>query len=459
MLINMKKKASKPELIAIKGFAAAILIGTILLCLPFSSRSRCWTDPLTALFTATSATCVTGLVVVDTGSYFSGFGQGVVLCLIQLGGLGIMTLGTFLLVLVGRRLSMQNEFVLTDAFGREKARGVKSLILRALVFTVIIEIIGAVILSRIFSGTYGYSVWRSLYYGFFHSVSAFCNAGFSLFPDSLIGFRHDSRILAVTGGLLCTGGLGFMVLYNLISIRFWKRNPIERGSLSLHSRCVLRGTLYLVLAAWLLFAMTEWKGTLDGLNFHDKLGCSLFQALTPRTAGFNAVDMSKTAPVTNFITVILMFIGGAPGSTAGGIKVTTFIVLMITVRAMIRGREDSEMLHRSISARVVREAITIFILSLSCVAVFFAVLLMTEHVLVPGGEYLSSESLLFETVSALGTVGLSTGITARISDAGKLCIILCMFVGRLGPLTLALLVGKREAMQSVRYPEDEVIVG
>lgn len=449
----------RTELIAIKAFAMAILCGTLLLMLPFSSSTGRWTEPLTALFTATSATCVTGLIVVDTGSYFSFFGQMVILILIQLGGLGIMTLGTFLLVLVGRRLSMQNEFVLTDALGRERARGIKSLIVRACLFTLVIEMAGSFVLAYRLTAHHGYSRAKGAYYGIFHSISAFCNAGFSLYEDSLIGLRTDNLFVLNIALLIVIGGLGFMVIYNLGSVNFWPKNPLYRGTISLHSKTVLLGTLILTLVGWFLFVAFEWNQTLAPLDWGSKWICALFQSITPRTAGFNVIDMADVCPATLFSTIGLMFIGGSPGSTAGGIKTTTLIVLILTVSAMIRGKDETDLFHKTVSNRVVREAISIFLLSLFCVLVCFGALLLTQHLSITSADIASSDALLFETVSAFGTVGLSTGITPNLSVAGKLCIVVCMFIGRLGPLTIALLVGRKEIGQAIRYPEEEVIVG
>lgn len=459
MKINASEKRIRPEWIAIKAFSLAILAGTILLILPFSSHDGNWTDPLTALFTATSATCVTGLIVVDTGSYFSFFGQLVILCLIQLGGIGIMTLGTFLLVLVGRRLSMRNDFVLTDALGREHVRGVKSFIVRACLFALLIESAGVAVLAHRLVSRHGYSYTEGAYYGVFHAISAFCNAGFSLYQNSLVDLRSDKVIILSVAALIILGGLGFLVLYNLSSIKFWRRNPLLRGNVTLHSKIVLTGTLFLVIVGWVIFTLVEWNQTLAPLDWSTKLSCAFFQSVTPRTAGFNVIDMSQTRPATLFSTIILMFIGGSPGSAAGGIKTTTLIVLILTVCAMIRGRDETELYHKSVPVKVVREAISIFVLSLLCVGLCFAALLLTQHLPSLSADISASDALMFETVSAFATVGLSTGISPQLSIVGKLCIVACMFIGRLGSLTIALVVGRRELGQAVRYPDEEVVVG
>ncbi|MDT8390851.1 MAG: TrkH family potassium uptake protein [Lentisphaeria bacterium] len=452
------KKSARPEWIAVKSFALAILVGTFLLALPVSSREGVWTAPVDALFTATSATCVTGLIVVDTGSYFSGFGQSVILALIQVGGLGIMTLGTFLLVAVGRRVSISHEKVVLGAIGTVPVRGLKSILLLTILFTVVSQLIGAAILTTRFMAR-GFGQLRSVELGVFHSISAFCNAGFSLFADSLIGVRQDPALVLTVSCLIVLGGLGFLVVHNIAFLRPWRRNRVKRGRLALHSKLVLTATGLLIVSGWLLFALLEWHGTLEGLPLSDKLTAALFHSITPRTAGFNVVDMAEVSPSGQFLTMVFMFIGGGSGSTAGGIKVTTVMVLWLTVVAMVKGRGETVVGNRAVPIRVVREAVSIFVLGALCVILLFGALLVVEQynlLLKPG---VTAFDLLFELVSAFGTVGLSTGVTADLSPAGKLLITVCMFIGRLGPMTLALVIGHRELGQSIAYPEEELFVG
>lgn len=453
------QRKRRPEWLVVRAFALAIVVGTILLALPWATPERGGPGVVDALFTSTSATCVTGLVVRDTGADFTRFGQVVILCLIQAGGLGIMTLGTLFLVLVGRRLSIQGEFVLMDALGHERARGLKPLLGLTIGYTVLFEACGAGILAHRFITSYGYGKGRAIYHGIFHSVSAFCNAGFGLYSDSLTQFREDPVIVLTVAILIILGGLGFLVLYNLSSFHFWRRNRIARGRLSLHTRIVLSATAVLLLAGTLALGALEWNNTLASLSIPNRLMCAFFQSATPRTAGFNVVEMSRLRPDSFFFTILLMFIGGSPASAAGGIKTTTVIVLILTMITMVRGKEETECFGRSISPRVVREALAIFLLSGFCVAVFFGVLLVVENVHLPGTGFSKSDALLFETVSAFGTVGLSTGITPALSALGKLILTLCMFIGRLGPLSLALFIGAHEVTQTVQYPEEEVVVG
>lgn len=453
------RKAASPEWIVVRAFAAAILTGTLLLCLPWSNTRQEWTSPLTSLFTATSATCVTGLTVVDTGTFFSSLGQVVILLLIQAGGLGIMTLGTFLLILTGRRLDLEDEFVLMDSLGSGRIRGLPSLLRRTLLFTLLFETAGTIILTHRLYAFHHMPLNEALWNGIFHSISAFCNAGFSLWPGNLCPFREDPVILLAISALLIVGGLGFLVLYDMSSLRFWRKNRLTRGRLSLHTKVVLKTTAILIGGGWVLVALVEWDNTLALLTIPDKLVVSFFHAVTPRTAGFNAVDLTMMRPATLFLTMLLMFIGGSPGSTAGGIKTTTLAILCRVTLAITRGRGAVESHGRMINQRVISEALSIFLLGAVLVITAFGLLLVIEDLPLLAGGFSMADELLFETISAFGTVGLSTGITGSLSSTGKLIIMLVMFVGRVGPLTLALIVGRRAIRQAIRLPEEELIVG
>ncbi len=449
----------RPEWIAVKGFAIAILIGTLLLMLPVSARTGQRTALLPALFTATSATCVTGLSVVDIGQYYSHFGQLVILGLIQTGGLGIMTLGTFLLVLIGRRLSLRDEFVVRNALGSEGVHGLGSLLGATMAFTFAIEAAGAVVLTARYIHAHGYTFSDAVYAGCYHSISAFCNAGFALHSDSLIGLREDSIFVLTMAVLIVAGGLGFLVLYNVAGLRPWRRDHIRRGSLTLHSRLALGVTGLLIAVGFVIFLALEWRETLGQLPIHTRLVCALFQAITPRTAGFNIVDMAHLKPATEFFTMLLMFIGGSPASTAGGIKTTTVAVLFLTLRGITTGMDSTVCGHRTVPVRIVREAISILLLSLWLVTLLFAALLVTQQVPLLASGLSTADELFFEAVSAFATVGLSTGVTASLSPLGQVCLIVGMFIGRLGPLTIALSVGQQRAKSRVSYPDEEVVVG
>ena len=449
-----------PQWLMALGFLFAILIGTLLLTLPAASATGAALTPVTALFTATSATCVTGLSVLDIGSDLTLFGQLVVLALIQLGGLGITTFGTFLLVLVGRRLSVQSEFVLMSAYGIDEVNGLRSLLRWTVGLTVLIEALGAFLLWTRYlihaaDLRLATDLWTPIYYAVFHSVSAFCNAGFSLHRASLIPFQDDPAFLCIIDLLILLGGLGFLVLYNLITTKFWRRNLKTRGRITLHSKIALTATLVLVCLGLVSFACQEWNHSLKELSLNSKVACSLFHSITPRTAGFNAVPMDQIKDVTRYTTALLMLIGGSPGSAAGGIKTTTLMVLIMTIIAMCRGRRETVIFSRTIPNTVVREAIVIFLLAVSLILTAYGILLWTEYPQKPD----DAVKLIFETISAAATVGLSINHTPTLSTAGRWVIIVCMFVGRLGPLAVALLIGNRDEKRRIRHPEEEVVVG
>ncbi|MEI7901849.1 MAG: potassium transporter TrkG [bacterium] len=449
-----------PQWLMALGFLSAILAGAFLLTLPIANTNGRGTEPVAALFTATSATCVTGLSVIDIGTELTLFGQLVVLTLIQLGGLGITTFGTFLLVLVGRRLSVQNEFVLMSSYGIDEVNDLRVLLRWTMGLTFLIEGVGAFFLwTRYLLHAPELQMppgpWPPVYYAVFHSVSAFCNAGFSLHRDNLIPFQSDPFFLGVMDLLIVFGGLGFLVLYNLITTKFWRRNLRMRGRVTLHSKIALMATLLLITIGAITFLCQEWDNTLKDLTLLNKITCSLFQSITPRTAGYNVVDMGQVTDATRFTTSLLMLIGGSPGSAAGGVKTTTMVVLIMTIFAICKNRSETVIFSRTVPNTIVREALVIFLLSVSTILTAFGILLWTETPLKPD----DSSKLLFETVSAFATVGLSINLTPTLSLAGQWVIIVCMYVGRLGPLAVALLIGTREENQRIRYPEEEIVVG
>ncbi|MFH1969579.1 MAG: potassium transporter TrkG [Verrucomicrobiota bacterium] len=458
MGINNQEKTKSTQWFIVKAVAVPIILGTVLLMVPLASWSGQWTDPLTALFMATSAMCVTGHTVVDPASYFSLLGQFVLLGLIQLGGLGFMTLATACLVLLGRRLSIQSELTLTASLGGEEANQFRRLLYRTIVFAFVVEGMGALVLMiRLILG-HGVTAGRAFYQGIFHAVSAFCNAGFSLYPDSLITVRDDKLFILTMGALIIMGGLGFLVINEFSVFKFWRHNRLTRGRLSLHAKIVVLATVALIMAGWLVFALLEWDKTLAPLRVADKLNCALFQSITPRTAGFKVVDMAQTHTATRFVTMLLMFIGGSPGSAAGGIKTTTAMVLLFTMLAIIRGKRETIFKSRTISVRVVEEALSVFLLGIVVVGGLYGLLLVSEESALAVAQF-TSEALLFETISAFGTVGLSTGIMPGLTVVGKLLIIMGMFIGRVGPLTMVLVVGLKDTRQLVRFPEEDVNIG
>ncbi len=457
--LNLPHRLSPSALMAFS-FMLVILVGTLLLSLPISSAQGQRLPFLTALFTATSATCVTGLTLIDIGTHLSFFGQLVVLIMIQLGGLGITTFGTFLLILTGRRLSVRNEFVLMNAYGVGQVRGIKSLLLWTIGFTLFFEGVGTALLWTRYRellpvDALDQTGHAPLFYAGFHAVSAFCNAGFSLHSNSLIGFSRDPLYLPVISLLIVIGGLGFLVLYNLVSFKFWRQDLRQKGRISLHSRTVLTITSVLILCGMLLFLLEEWNGTLAQLPLLGKLNCALFHSITPRTAGFNAVPMEAIKESTRFTTALLMLIGGSPGSAAGGLKTTTLVVLVMTLIAMCRNRADTVLFTRTLPFAVVRQAFVMVFVTASFVISAYGILLFTEAPILPG----EASRLMFETISAFATVGLSINHTEALSTIGRCVIIFCMFIGRLGPLSIVLIIGNREKGQWIQYPEEEIVVG
>lgn len=441
-----------PPVLLVLSFAALILVGTVLLSLPVSWGAGRRIGTLDALFTATSAVCVTGLITVDTARVWSPFGQGVILTLIQLGGLGILTFATFFLLLLGRSVSLTQRSILTRTHGRLTHVHVRSLLTRIVTYALVVEAVGAVLLSIAFARDAGLAsgIWR----GVFHAVSAFCNAGFSLFSDSLEGYASSWIVNLVVMGLILLGGLGFIVIADLES---QARHP--RLRISLHSKVVLTTTGILLVGASLGFLFFEYNNVLRGRPWDETLLVTLFQSVTPRTAGFNTVPYDRLTNSTLMMTIILMFIGGSPGSAAGGIKTSTAAILVGVLISRAKGMRHATLFRRTVPERVVGEAIAIVLLSVLVVMGMTFVLQWTElHDLAhPGvrGDFLS---LNFEAVSAFGTVGLSMGETPGLRASSKLVIVLLMFVGRLGPLTVAVAMARRRRVE-YQYAEEEVLVG
>ena len=437
----------KPRMMIVLGFLGTILAGALLLMLPAASASRTWMRPMDALFTACSAVCITGLSVIDVGAALSRFGQCVLLFLVQLGTVGIMTLGTFFLVVVGRRLSLSSEFSLMNAYGASGVRGWRGLVVWVVGSMVVIEILGTCALHAAFPEM----GWFAAH---FYAVMAFCNAGFALAPDSLAGFGRQPLALSVLAALILLGGLGFLVIYNLCTIQFWRRNLVKRGRLSLHARVVLVASAVLVAGMFAFLLALEWKGALAPFRAPEKLAVALFHAVSPRTCGFSVVPMEACHAATRFATEILMFIGAGPGGAAGGIKVTTFAVFAMTLAAICRGRRETVMFRRSIPDAAVREAIVIVTAFAAMISLAMTALLLTD------GDRLPFEHLLFETVSAVSTTGLSCeNTTAALSTAGRVVVMLCMFCGRLGALAVVLLIGGQDERITIRYPREELVVG
>ena len=443
-----------PARVSILGFATLIAIGTVLLVLPAASTGG-RLGFVDALFTAVSASCVTGLVVVDTGRDLSIFGQLVVLVLIQVGGLGIMTMSTLFLLIGGRRPSLAGRVLIQDTFTCSGERSVSEIIRNVVQFTLIIEGIGALVIFLRFLP--GRSAGEAFYFSVFHAVSAFCNAGFSLFTDSLVSYREDWVLNLMVCFLIICGGLGFLVLSEL------KKNfPFNRrrwSRLSLHSKLVLSVTGILLVASSISIILMEWQNTLAPLALPGRFLAGFFQAVTARTAGFNTLPISEMANETLFILVLLMFIGASPGSCGGGVKTSTFASLVVLGLSRLRGQDRPQIFHRTISTASISKAMGVVLISTIVIVLANMVMLMIELGETPHplsrGKFLE---LLFEVVSAFGTVGLTTGITAALSMAGKLVLSIVMFVGRLGPLVIAMAVSRTTAPRFY-YAEEEIMSG
>lgn len=438
-------------------FLAAIGAGTVLLAMPFAHAGD-RVGLLDALFTATSAVCVTGLTVVDTGSRFSPAGQAVVLLLIQLGGLGIMTFAVFVGVLLGRRVAFTDRMAIQDSFQHTPKAGLRRLLRHVLVFTLATEAAGAALLALRFGREYppAEAAWQSV----FHAISAFCNAGFSLFPDSLVRYRGDGLVNGVVSGLVVIGGLGFLVSMELREQVLARLRGRRAPRLSLHSRLALTVSGALLAAGTVVYLVLGSGNVLGGLPPGERLLAASFQSVTARTAGFNTVDYGQMSSEALFFTVFLMFVGASPGSTGGGIKTTTFGLLVALVVARWRSRGRASVFRRTIPHPVMDRALLLALLAWAIVSLGIGLIAAAETPGVPFREEVPGFlALMFEAVSAFGTVGLSTGITAGLAPASKLVLIALMYAGRVGPLTLVLAVGPRPERGRFRYAEENVMVG
>jgi trk system potassium uptake protein TrkH len=422
------RRPRPPAVILIVGFAVVIALGTILLSLPFASADGSWTRPLDALFTATSAVCVTGLVVLDTGTHWSPFGHVVILGLIQVGGFGFMTGSTLLFfLLLGRRTGLRDRVLVQASTGVLELGSVTTLVKRIAAFTIVAELVGAVVLGAAFAAD-GSPPGQAVWWGVFHAVSAFNNAGFDLIGGfrSLTGYADDPWILAPVGTLIVLGGLGYAIVGDALGKRRWSR-------LALETKIVLLTTVVLVVGGAVAIGVFEWSNpqTLGALAEAQRPLNALFESITLRTAGFSALDTAGLTVASLFVVMALMFIGGASGSTAGGIKVNTFSILLVAIVSSARGVPSAMAFGRRIPHALIYRALSVALLS---IAIAFSVALLLE-LTTPGATFVQ---VLFESISAFGTVGASTGITRELPDPARLIAIVAMFIGRLGPLTLVL---------------------
>ncbi len=438
-----------PTATIVLSFLIAIVIGTVLLSLPEAAAAGRYLAPIDALFTATSATCVTGLIVKDTPTDFSPFGKLVIILLIQAGGLGIMTLSGLFGALLGRRFSISDRLILGETVLSHAPRQPGRTIGGIVMFALVMEAIGAMVLVLRWLAL-GEPGGRALGLAVFHSISAFCNAGFSLFSDSLTRYVGDPIINLTILALIVIGGLGFPVVLEAYQ---WlrARGRQRRQQMSLHTKLVLTTSALLIGAGFVLFVNLEAGGVLADQPTAAALWASGFQAITPRTAGFSTVAIGDVRDATLLVLVGLMFIGASPGSTGGGIKTSSFAVLVLLVRSMARGESQARVWGRAIPEAVRHRAFAVFTLMLSAVIMTTFLLTLTER-----RDFVE---LLFEAVSALCTVGLSTGVTASLSKLGRLLVTIAMFVGRLGPLTLAMAIRTRVRAATYRYPDEDIMVG
>ncbi len=435
-----------PPQILVLGFVLIILLGAAVLSTPFAAADGQASAFVDALFTATSAVCVTGLTVVSTGNHYSLFGQLTIMALVQIGGLGFMTMATLFALMLRKKISFRERLILQQAMNQTTMEGIVRLIRKVVIYSVVIEAVGAALYTLRWS--LDMSFGKALYFGLFHAVSLFNNAGFDLFGDSLMRYVNDPLTNLVTITLIILGGLGFVVISDLLE---YGKN--RRYRLSLHSKVVLTTTGGLIVFAAVVIFIFEFTNshTLGPLHALGKVFSSLFQAVTPRSAGVTTIPVSDMRQATQFFFILLMFIGASPGSTGGGIKTTTFATLLGAMFAMARGKDDIVLFHYRLGRERIFKAVTITLLSLFMITTMAMVLSATED-----QQFLK---LLFEATSAFTTTGLSMGLTPQLSTFGKIVITLTMFIGRLGPLTLAFAMGRKKDKELYRHPEGSILIG
>lgn len=432
-----------PAVLAV-GFLSLIIIGAILLNLPMASKSGESIGAINALFTASSAVCVTGLIVVNTTDYWSLFGQIVIIILIQMGGLGFMTMATSVALIMGKRIRLKERLVIREQLNQETMGGLVKLTKYVIFVTLLIESIGALFLSFKFIPIYG--ITEGIWFSIFHSISAFCNAGFDIIGNSMTPFVGDLWINMTVSILIILGGLGFSVYIDIYRNKKFKH-------LSVQSKFVLSITSILLIVGTVILFLIEYNNpfTLKELSLSNKILASFFQSTVSRTAGFNSIDISSMIDSSAFLMIILMFIGGSPGSTAGGIKTTTFGTIILTTISTIKGEKDVGVFNRRIGEDVINKSLAIIMIALTWILVVSFILTITEKAV-----FLD---LVFETTSAFATVGLTRGVTPSLTTVGKLLITLTMYIGRVGALTMAFAFGHRRKHKKFREAEGHIIVG
>lgn len=447
MIENRRQTSLSPPQIITLFFVLMILVGTVLLSLPLSSTSGTSIGFLDALFTATSAVCVNGLAVLDTGATFSLFGQIVLLILIQIGGIGFMTLGVVIAILLGKRIGLKQRLLIQQTTRSFSAQGLIKLSLYIVFISLSFEMIGAIVLAFRWMEELG--LGRALYYGLFHSISAFNNAGFALWSDSLRSFTEDPVINVTIVTLFVFGGLGYIVIVELFQKRSWRK-------FTLHTKIVLVTSITLLISGFLFILTLESlnPATFGTLTLKERILAAFFQSATPRSAGFHTIEIESMLSASQLILIVLMFIGASSGGTGGGIKTNTFVVLVLATIYTLRGGGPIHIFHRTIPTDAVMRALAVVTSSIAFVFLVALLLSMTEGMLEE--NFLE---VLFEATSAFSTTGLSMGLTSQLSPVGKLIVIFTMFIGRLGPLTLAYALAKKTKSSKWNYPEDHILIG
>lgn len=444
--MKKKKESLSPSRKLILGFLLVIFLGMTLLLLPVSIKEGKSLSILEALFTIVSAVCVTGLSVVDVADVFSPIGHTIIIVFIQIGGLGVMTFSSLLFLLAGEKIPLYARILLKEERNTSSMGEILSFVRLLLVTVFLIESIGALILTREFQKIMPRE--QAIYYGIFHSISAFCNAGFSLFSNSLENFRGNAVVSLTISYLIILGGMGFAIINSFIMMI---RKGVSRFTLT--SKLAIYISIILTFGGAFLFFVLEYTNptTLSGIPWKDKMIAAIFQSVTLRTAGFNTIPLAYLRNSTVFISCILMLVGASPGSTGGGIKTTTLGVIIFYVIGVIRGKEHIEIFNRRLSWEVMNKALALLVISLFYISVVTMLLLVLEP--------FPMEKIIFEVISAFATVGLTMGITAKLSLWSKLIIIVTMFIGRLGPMTIALALGEKRKKANILYPKEDILIG
>lgn len=445
MKISIFKKLSHSQILA-GGFFIIILIGAIILNMQFSSSKGENIGFLDALFTATSSVCVTGLIVADTGTYWSNFGKFVIMVLIQIGGLGFMTIGTLGVLISGEKLSYSNKLLIQDSLSHEKTSGIIKFCKRIVLVSLFIEFVGAICLSFAFVPEFG--LVKGLWYGIFHSITAFCNAGFDIMGNfsSLTSYFNNPIVNITIMLLIILGGLGFSTIFDINRKRAFKK-------FRLNTKIILITTAILIVIPTFLFFIFEMNNpkTLGNMNLGEKILASLFQVVSPRTAGYNTIELSQMYDSTKFLTIILMFIGGAPASTAGGLKITTFAIIIISVYCLFKQRSEIEVFGRTIPFKNLNKALVSLVIGFT--------LIITGTMIILSNSDFDFLTVLYEVTSAYATVGLTLGITTKLNAVCKITLIILMFMGRVGSLTVLYSFIKTDSKKKYKYPKEEINIG